>query len=92
MTEIKKAIKFAENEITRLEFAPILNECEMTESWREQINVWKVAKLALEKQIPKKLEEYIENHYCCPACKSVQHPASPYCEFCGQALNWGDRE
>ena len=50
----EKAIKFFDEEIVRLEGAPIINGCEMTDDWREQLEVCKLAKSALEKQIPKK--------------------------------------
>lgn len=55
MTDIQKAIKFAESEIKSLELAPKINGCEMTEWWKEQIEVWETAISALEKQIPKKV-------------------------------------
>lgn len=58
-------------------------------------------KEALEKQIPKKVEDYIENQetyssfyylaFECPNCKGsvVGQPYRPkYCKHCGQALEW----
>ena len=51
----------------------------------------RVACVALEKQIPKK----IKKHDKCPVCNSNQsttwyYVGSSYCEFCGQALDWSD--
>lgn len=94
-----KAIKFFETEIRSLELAPELNGCEMTEEWQEQMDIFKAAKEALKKQIPKKpnIHGYREGRevntisYTCPACnKHVSRDA--YCKHCGQALDWGDRE
>ena len=47
---------------------------------------------ALEKQIPKKVEEYLTSSFCCPACTSVLSRYSQYCSNCGQALDWSDTE
>lgn len=49
----EKAIKFFDEEIVRLERAPIINGCEMTDDWKEQLEICKLAKSALEKQIQK---------------------------------------
>lgn len=49
----EKAIKFLDEEIVRLEGAPIINGCEMTDDWRGHLEICKLAKSALEKQIPK---------------------------------------
>jgi hypothetical protein len=92
MTDIQKAIKFAESEIKSLELAPKINGCEMTELWKEQIEVWKTAISALEKQIPKKPHEYLTNNYSCPICSAKLYPHSLYCYHCGQALDWSDTE
>ena len=59
----------------------------------------KVAKTAIEKQIPKKFELW--NGQCsCPNCnklfgnysqlKTLIHWEMPFCKFCGQALDWSD--
>lgn len=99
MTDIQKAIKFAESEIKSLELAPEINGCEMTEWWKEQIKIWKTAMSALEKRMPKKpnihgLREGREINtisYTCPICnKHISR--DNYCKHCGQALDWGDRE
>ena len=47
---------------------------------------------AIEKQIPKKVVEFLEDRYCCPVCKAIRYPKAPYCEHCGQALDWGEEE
>lgn len=93
MTNIQTAIKFAENEIKSLELAPKINGCEMTEWWKEQIEIWKTAISALEKQIPKKVNISLKgttgwNTKChCPNCHSmVSH--GKYCSNCGQALDF----
>lgn len=43
---------------------------------------------ALEKQIPKKPVE-VRNEIVCPTCRTLVG-SSPYCRYCGQALDWGD--
>lgn len=45
---------------------------------------------ALEKQIPKKPVE-ARNAIVCPTCKTLVG-SSPYCRYCGQALDWGEEE
>lgn len=44
--------------------------------------------VALEKQIPKKPVE-VRNEIVCPTCKTLVG-SSPYCRYCGQALDWSD--
>ena len=93
---MKKAIKFFEEEITRLENAPKINGCEMTDEWAEQIEICKTAKSAIEKQIPKEpldLEEDYDGTYGkCPDCKRMllDFENYKYCKSCGQALDWSD--
>jgi hypothetical protein len=99
---MKKAIKFFEEEITRLENAPKINGCEMTDEWAEQIEICKTAKSAIEKQIPKKpipiFGTYSNTVISC-TCPNCGHKdlgnnefEYDYCESCGQALDWGDTE
>ncbi len=80
----QQAIKYFEDEILMLENAPNLNGCEMRREWREQLEICKMAKQALEKQMPKKPKFYdtkfrqrgqkygeyvtIEKAYNCPKC------------------------
>lgn len=96
---IDKAIKFFENEIRSLELAPELNGCEMTEEWKEQMEIFKTSKSALEKQIPKKpnIHGYREGReintisYTCPVCnKHISR--DNYCKNCGNAIDWSDTE
>lgn len=55
-------------------------------------NAMELAILALEKQIPKKPTKYMTDRYCCPVCKAIRYSSAPYCEHCGQALDWSDTE
>lgn len=59
-----------------------------TYSWQDE--VCEIAIKALEKQIPKKPVE-VRNEIVCPTCKTLVG-SSPYCRYCGQALDWGDEE
>lgn len=55
----------------------------------------KLIDIALEKQIPKKVEVIDKNYgyYSCRACGSaVTYRVHKYCCRCGQALEWGDGE
>lgn len=61
---------------------------------------------ALEKQIPKKPEEYEDKYYACPVCGNVllhkweKYPTKlmsknnglPYCLSCGKAIDWSEEE
>lgn len=95
---MKKAIKFFDEEITRLENAPKINGCEMTDEWAEQIEICKTAKSAIEKQISQK-PYWVDSvpHSRCPVCRNavsvyIDSPKLPYCYWCGQALDWGETE
>lgn len=94
----QKAIKFFDEEITRLNNAPNLNGCEMTDEWREQLEICKLAKAALEKQIPKKplnrFDEYNGEYGYCPCCNHILTDFKNFhrCTKCGQALDWSDTE
>ena len=60
----------------------------------------------LEKQVPKKPEEYEDKFYACPICGNVllhkwkkyntelmdKSNGLPYCLNCGQKLDWSDEE
>ena len=94
----QQAIKYFEDEVLMLENAPNLNGCEMTDEWREQLEICKMAKQAIEKQIPKKLTL---KHRCyagsvkrgvCPNCLMTENNNANYCRACGQALDWSDTE
>ena len=92
----QKAIKFFDEEIARLNHAPELNGCEMTDEWKEQLEICGLAKSALEKQIPKKTtdKEYVPNgklvYGHCPVCNTFMDNFSAYCNKCGQAIDWSD--
>ena len=45
--DIQKAIKFCTDEIRRLRYAPMLNGCEMTPEWDEQLEIMETCKNAL---------------------------------------------
>ena len=90
MTDIQKTIKFAESEIKSLELAPKTNGCEMTELWKEQTEVWKIAISALEKQMPKKPSE--TDKVRCIHCACIVKRDEKFCKNCGQALDWSDTE
>lgn len=85
---MKKAIKFFEEEITRLENAPKINGCEMTDEWAEQIEICKTAKSAIEKQTPKKVKRmphisihterpFVFTTYHCPVCNATVNKKRP---------------
>ena len=90
MTDIEKAIKFAEKEIRSLELAPKINGCEMTGWWKEQIEIWKTAISALKKHIPKKPSETDKAR--CIHCACVVNRDERFCKNCGQAIDWSDTE
>lgn len=97
----EKAIKFFDEEIVRLEGAPIINGCEMTDDWRGHLEICKLAKSAIEKQTPKKPKQDIYGYYQCPFCMAddyaLMHDSNiadryNYCHNCGQALDWSGTE
>lgn len=90
----QKAIDFIENEVQiDIRFC--------SEEKVDKTNeVFKLAKSALKKQIPKKPTESGKYDFCCPCCNTQLNvnkediyiydmPAPPHCEKCGQALDWG---
>lgn len=67
------------------------------------ISAFDIAIEALEKQIPKKVDEYkvfedgafYNIDFVCPACGRavIGQPYEPdFCKHCGQALDWSDTE
>ena len=51
--------------------------------------------IALEKQIPKKPKERDcigFDTLVCPVCKGALYLYEPYCDNCGQAIDWSDEE
>ena len=49
-----------------------------------------IAVIALKKQIPKKPRK-TRSEIVCPTCNTLVG-SSPYCRYCGQALDWSDTE
>ena len=47
-----------------------------------------IAISAIEKQIPKKPTK-ARSEIVCPTCKTLIG-SSPYCRYCGQAIDWSD--
>lgn len=69
----------------------LLNDVEFSEKYQgvqEYTEMLIVCKEALEKQIPRKPVE-VRNEIVCPTCKTLVG-SSPYCRYCGQALDWSD--
>lgn len=62
------------------------DDCEM----RISKDCYKLIREALEKQTPKKPIKY-KDEIVCPSCKTLVG-SSPYCRYCGQALDWGEEE
>lgn len=62
------------------------------------VNYLEVAKQALEKQIPKKVNNFFKapdgylSNGDCPSCKERVDEGTMYCEACGQAIDWSDEE
>ena len=54
------------------------------------LQAMKVCKSALEKQIPKKPVK-TRREIVCPTCRTLVG-SSPYCRYCGQALDWSETE
>ena len=48
----------------------------------------KIATSAIKKQIPKKPKK-TRSEIVCPTCNTLVG-SSPYCRYCGQALDWSD--
>lgn len=49
---------------------------------------------AIEKQIPKKpiYDNYHRAGYRCPNCNNTNHWGYEHCRYCGQNLDWSERE
>ena len=69
--------------------------CYSQGTFGEQKEAFSVAINALEKQIAKKPKERDcigFNTLTCPVCKEVLYLYEPYCDNCGQAIDWSDEE
>ena len=58
------------------------------EDEKEGIECHNIAISAIEKQIPKKPTK-TRSEIVCPTCKTLIG-SSPYCRYCGQAIDWSD--
>ena len=61
----------------------------------KEIEAYAMAIKALEKQIPKKPEEMDcigFDTLVCPKCKMALYLYEPYCDNCGQKIDWSDEE
>lgn len=68
------------------------NDCKFTE---DDYKANEMAINALEKQIAKKPKERDcigFNTLACPECKTALYLYEPYCDNCGQAIDWSDVE
>ena len=77
------------------------NDCDNCEycysqgNFGEQKEAFQMAINALEKQIPKKPEEMDcigFDTLVCPKCKMALYLYEPYCDNCGQAIDWSDEK
>lgn len=69
--------------------------CYMQGTTGEHMTAIGIAIQALEKQIPKKPKERDcigFNTLACPVCKKALYLYEPYCDNCGQAIDWSDEE
>lgn len=73
------------------------NDCDNCEycysqgNFGEQKEAFQIAIKALEKQMPKKPKEKDcigFNTLACPECKMALYLYEPYCDNCGQAIDW----
>ena len=65
--------------------------CYAQGTFGEQKEAFEIAIQALEKQIPKKPKEKDcigFNTLACPECKMALYLYEPYCDNCGQAIDW----
>ena len=71
------------------------NYCYAQGTFGEQKEAFEIAINVLEKQIPKKAKEkdcISLNKFSCPECKMVLYLYQPYCDNCGQEIDWSDVE
>ena len=72
-----------------------LNCLKQNKALPDSIQAMDMAINALEKQIPKKPKE-IDcigfNTLVCPECKMALYLYEPYCDNCGQAIDWSNEE
>lgn len=93
--------------IDLIKFVPLYRyECELEKGRQSELfEALNLAIKALEKQIPKKVDEFMERSeefssfykldFMCPSClkATICQPYKPkYCKHCGQKLDWSDIE
>lgn len=89
MTEIE-AIEKLKNMRLFMQIEDKNNDCKFTE---DDYKANEMAIQALEKQIPKKPKERDcigFDTLVCPVCKGALYLYEPYCDNCGQAIDWSD--
>ena len=72
-----------------------LNCLKQNKALPDSIEAMEIAINALEKQITKKPKERDcigFNTLVCPVCKGALYLYEPYCDNCGQAIDWSDKE
>ena len=72
-----------------------LNCLKQNKALPDSIESMEMAINALEKQIPNKPKERDcigFNTLVCPVCKGALYLYEPYCDNCGQAIDWSDEE
>ena len=87
MTE-SEAVEKLKNMLLFMQIEDEYNDCKFTE---DDYKANEMAINALEKQIPKKPKERDcigFNTLVCPVCKGELYLYEPYCDNCGQKLDW----
>ena len=91
MTE-SEAIEKLKNMRLYMQIEDKNNDCKFTE---DDYKANEMAINALEKQMPKKPKERDcigFDTLVCPKCKMALYLYEPYCDNCGQAIDWSDEE
>lgn len=91
MTE-QEAIEKLKNMRLFMQITDDNNECKFTE---DDYKANEMAIQALEKQMPKKPKERDcigFDTLACPECKMALYLYEPYCDNCGQKIDWSDEE
>lgn len=91
MTE-SEAIEKMKNMRLFMQITDENNDCKFTE---DDYKANEMAIQALEKQMPKKPKERDcigFDTLACPECKMALYLYEPYCDNCGQKIDWSDEE
>ena len=92
---MKKCGVFNKEDIENKDLCDDCNYCYSQGTFREQKEAFSVAINALEKQIPKKPKERDcigFDTLVCPKCKMALYLYEPYCDNCGQKIDWSDEK